>query len=344
MRMPEACGYVKWQVGTMTQTTLDIELITTAVELACRAPSLHNSQPWRWVASTTSVDLFVDPQRTLTSTDKSGREAIISCGASLDHFRVAMAAVGWDVKVEQFPNPNNLDHLASIDFASVDHVTQARRDRVDAIVRRRTNRLPFRAPKHWSSFEVVLRSSLENELVTLDVLSDNVRSRLAEASRLTEALRRYDDHYHRELDWWTAPLKASEGIPQSALVSESDGRRVDVNRRFPTDPLDQRSSSGTYDQAKILVLSTPRDTRVDALNCGQALSAILLECTVAGLASCPVTHITELEASRDIVRDFTSGPAAVPQVLIRVGIEPEDEFVSEPTPRRPLSDVLEIRR
>ena len=47
MRMPEACGYVKWQVGTMTQTTLDIELITTAVELACRAPSLHNSQPWR---------------------------------------------------------------------------------------------------------------------------------------------------------------------------------------------------------------------------------------------------------------------------------------------------------
>jgi nitroreductase len=344
MRMPEACGYVKWQVGTMTQTTLDIELITTAVELACRAPSLHNSQPWRWVASTTSVDLFVDPQRTLTSTDKSGREAIISCGASLDHFRVAMAAVGWDVKVEQFPNPNNLDHLASIDFASVDHVTQARRDRVDAIVRRRTNRLPFRAPKHWSSFEVVLRSSLENELVTLDVLSDNVRSRLAEASRLTEALRRYDDHYHRELDWWTAPLKGSEGIPQSALVSESDGRRVDVNRRFPTDPSDERSSAGTYDQAKILVLSTLRDTRVDALNCGQALSAILLECTVAGLASCPVTHITELEASRDIVRDFTSGPAAVPQVLIRVGIEPEDEFVSEPTPRRPLSDVLEIRR
>jgi nitroreductase len=328
----------------MTQMIGDTKVITTAVELACRAPSLHNSQPWQWVAGSTSVDLFVDPLRTVTSTDRSGREAIIGCGAALDHFRVAMAAVGWDSNVEQFPNPNNLDHLASIDFASVDYVAQARRDRADAMLRRRTNRLPFRAPKHWSSFEPVLRSAFENDFVTLDVLADDVRPRLAEASRLTEALRRYDDHYHEELLWWTAPLREFEGIPQSALVSESDDRRVDVNRRFPIDPLDERSSAGTYDQAKILVLSTPRDTRVDALNCGEVLSAILLECTMAGLATCPVTHITELEASRDIIRDLTSGLAAVPQVLIRVGIEPEGELAPGPTPRRPLSEVLEIRR
>lgn len=143
----------------MTQMIADTNVITTAVELACRAPSLHNSQPWRWLASSTSVDLFVDPHRTVTSTDRSGREAIISCGAALGHFRIAMAAVGWDTNVEQFPNPNNLDHLASTDFASVDYVTQARRDRADAILLRRTNRLPFRAPKHWASFEPVLRSS-----------------------------------------------------------------------------------------------------------------------------------------------------------------------------------------
>jgi len=185
----------------MTQMMTDTKVVTTAVELACRAPSLHNSQPWRWVASGASVDLFVDPRRTVTSTDRSRREAIISCGAALDHFRVAMAAVGWDTNVEQFPNPNDLAHLASIDFTSLDYVTQARRDRADAILRRRTNRLPFRAPKHWASFEPVLRSSFENELVTLDVLADDVRPRLVEASRLTEALRRYDDLYHNELRW-----------------------------------------------------------------------------------------------------------------------------------------------
>ena len=326
----------------MTRMMADTAVITTAVELACRAPSLHNSQPWQWVASSKSVDLFVDSHRTVTSTDRSGREAIISCGAALDHFRIAMAAARWDTNVERFPNPNNLDHLASTDFVSVDFVSQARRDRADAISRRRTSRLPFRPPKHWAAFEAVVRTSFESDSVTLDVLGADARPRLAEASQLTEAMRRYDDDYHQELMWWTAPSRQSEGIPESALVSEADAGRVDVNRRFPADP-DEWSSEGTTDEAKILVLSTPGDTRADALSCGEALSAILLECTMAGLATCPVTHVTELEASRDIIRDLMSDSAAVPQVLIRVGIEPEGDLVRPPTPRRPLSEVLEIR-
>jgi len=328
----------------MPRTVVDTGVITSAVELACRAPSLHNIQPWRWVAGKMGVDLFVDPHRTVTSTDRSGREAIISCVAALDHFRVAMAAAGWETNVDQFPNPSNLDHLVSADFAPVDYVTQPRRDRANAILHRRTNRLPFRAPKHWGSLEPVLRSSFDNDSVALDVLSDDARPRLAEASRVTDALRRYDDSYQHELLWWTSPLRDAEGIPESALVSESDARRVDVNRQFPVDPLDGRSSAGTYDQAKILALSTPRDTRADALNCGEALSAILLECTMAGLATCPVTHLTELESGREIIRDLTAAPAAVPQVLIRVGVEPEGELIPKPTPRRPLSEVLEIHR
>lgn len=50
-------------------------VITEAVGLACRAPSLHNSQPWRWVDHGTSVDLFLDHHRIVRSSDSSGREA-----------------------------------------------------------------------------------------------------------------------------------------------------------------------------------------------------------------------------------------------------------------------------
>ena len=59
----------------------------------------------------------------MQSTDRSGREAIISCGAVLDHLRVAMAAGGWTSNVDRFPNPNNRDHLASIDFSPMEFVT-----------------------------------------------------------------------------------------------------------------------------------------------------------------------------------------------------------------------------
>ena len=33
----------------MPQAVLDVEVVKRAVQLACRAPSVHNSQPWHWV-------------------------------------------------------------------------------------------------------------------------------------------------------------------------------------------------------------------------------------------------------------------------------------------------------
>ena len=89
----------------MPDTLVDADILKAAVQLACRAPSLHNSQPWQWVADGAGLHLYVDRSRILSSADKSGREAHISCGAVLDHLRVAMAAAGWTANVEQISRP-----------------------------------------------------------------------------------------------------------------------------------------------------------------------------------------------------------------------------------------------
>jgi hypothetical protein len=124
----------------------------------------------------------------MTSTYRLVREAIISCGTSLDHFRLRWLPLVGTTNVEQFPNPNNLDHLASIYFTSIGNFSQFRRDHADATLPRRIIRRPFRAPEQWPTLETLLRSTLENGLVTVDVLADDVRQWLAEASRLTEVL------------------------------------------------------------------------------------------------------------------------------------------------------------
>src|ERR1700756_5117337 len=289
----------------MTQTTADTSVVTKAIQQACRAPSLHNSQPWRWIVLQTAVDLFVDHRRVVRSTDTSGREALISCGAALGHFRVAMAAGGWNTIVDSFPNPNNRDHLATIDFTPTHYVTTAERDRADAILRRRTDRLPFRAPGHWESFERVLRRTIDHGMATLDVLPDEARPRVAEASRFAESFRRYDEYYHNELRWWTEHFQQYQGIPPDALVSEKERDRVDINRAFPVAGRGDRRSEVQAAEAKVLVLSTPENTRADAFHCGEVLSTVLLECTMAGLATCPLTHITEIPESRELIQQLT---------------------------------------
>jgi hypothetical protein len=322
--------------------TLDTQILKKAVQLACRAPSVHNSQPWRWVADEGILSLFVDRDRTVRGTDRSGREAILSCGAALDHLRVAMLATGWDAQIERFPNPNDRDHLASIEFTAVDQVTRAQRDRAKAILQRRTDRLPLGQPTYWSLFEPILRGTFDESLVTLDVLCDDVRPQLVKASQLSEALRRDDESYHAELEWWTSSFALGEGVPPSSLASDTESLRVDVAREFPVRSHQDRRPEVAVDWSKILVLSTPEDTRADVLRCGEVLSTVLLECTMAFMATCTLTHLIELDESRDIVRGLLND-GGQPQVLIRAGIAPPMEAVPPPTPRRPPSDVLQIR-
>jgi hypothetical protein len=325
----------------MPDTLVDTNVLKAAVQLACRAPSLHNSQPWQWVAEGSRLHLYVDHGRILYSTDKSGREALISCGAVLDHLRVAMAAAGWAANVDRFPSPNNPDHLASLDFSRMILVTDGDRRRADAILHRRTDRLPFAAPSNWGSLEPALRNAVNVGKVHLDVIADELRPELARASRLTESLREYDSYYHAELDWWTNHFENADGIPSGSLVSAAESDEVDVGRPFPASPHNQRRTYIGHDQSKVLVLSTDEDTRDEALRCGEALSAVLLECTLAGMATCTLTHLTELWSSRNLIGTLT-GREAMQQVVIRVGEAPALAEVPPMTPRRPLHDVLTI--
>lgn len=322
----------------MLDAMVESKVIENAVTLACRAPSLYNTQPWRWVADGAWLDLFLDASRAVRA-DRSMREAHIGCGGALEHLRVAMAAAGWIADVERFPEPGDPSHLARVRFVPAEGVTDYQRRRADAILKRRTDRLPFLAPVDWEPFEALLRGRIDAGAVRLDVLPEETRPRLAEAAEFTESLRLYDSPYHLELDWWTAPFEVSEGIPYSSLISATESDRVGVNRHFPfTHNLDRRTGV-TRDFSKILMLSTEGDSHADAFACGEVLSSVLLECAMAGLATCPVSQLTELSVSRELLAALTDH-TDLPQVLIRVGIAPALGGTPPPTPRRALADVL----
>jgi hypothetical protein len=253
-----------------------------------------------------------------------------------------MAAAGWTAHVERFPNPGNLDHLASIDFSPRSAVTDGDRRRAEAIRHRRTDRLPFARPRNSGLLEPLLRRAFDPEAAHLDVIADELRPQLAGASQLTESLRLYDSSYHSELDWWTGHFETIDGIPATSLVSAAESDRVEVGRAFPVTRHSERRADIPEDDATVVVVSTDGDTRNDAFRSGEVLSAVLLECTLAGLATCTVTHLIELSSSRRIVGVLT-GRDAMPQLLIRVGEAPVIDEVPPMTPRRPLHEILNFR-
>jgi nitroreductase len=178
--------------------------------------------------------------------------------------------------------------------------------------------------------------------VQLDILLDDSRPQLAYASHLAESLRLYDIPYQNEIHWWAAPFEATEGIPYSALVSAEEDERVGIDRAFPHPHQPDRRAEIPEDHAMVLLLSTASNGRADALASGEALSAALLACTMSGFATCPVTHLTELDVTRELIRSLVDHNA-VPQVLLRIGVAPVTEQTPVPTPRRVLSEVLRVK-
>ncbi|MFG1930701.1 Acg family FMN-binding oxidoreductase [Mycobacterium sp. NPDC048908] len=317
------------------------EQVTAILELACRAPSLHNSQPWRWAFNTGTLRLFADHSRVGVHTDSTGREVILSCGAVLDHLQVAAAAAGWVVSVERYPDPHNHDHLASAIFRRSDYIDDHVRTLAEAIAHRHTDRLAFAAPEPWEEMERQLRALLRGTATFLDVIDEDGRPILADASRRSEEHRRDDASYRYELLWWTGHSSSEGGVPSSALPSTVEASHVDIAREFPAYGSGDRRPQVERDHSKILVLSTYDDGRENTLHCGEALSRTLLECTAAGFATCTLTHMIELHESREIVRRLT-GRRAEPQLLIRVGRVPDVSPSPVYTRRRPIADVLQL--
>ena len=238
----------------------------------------------------------------LYATDSSGREALIGCGAVLDHFRVAMAAAGWTANVDRFPNPNNPLHVASVDFTPMEFVTDGHRQPRgcdtaaphrpaalrratglgcvrDAVARRRSAPTPYAS----TSFPTNLRPRAGGSL---------------SAHRITAPLRLVVSRRTRLVD--SGHSRSLEGIPHE--LTGVGGRERPRRRRtkLPRDPaIRQARSEFGEDHSKVVVLSTYDDERRQRAACGEMLSAVLLEATMVGLATCTLTHITELPASRN---------------------------------------------
>src|SRR3954469_7060927 len=133
----------------MTRPEEDVTRVEarTALELAARAslraPSVFNSQPWRWRLTGDVLELSADPGRRLGVTDAEGRLLLLSCGGALHHARGSLAAAGWLADVRRVADGRRPDLLARIRVTGRTASDASAGELVAAISRRRTDRRAF---------------------------------------------------------------------------------------------------------------------------------------------------------------------------------------------------------
>ncbi|HEX5116900.1 MAG TPA: nitroreductase [Pseudonocardiaceae bacterium] len=319
-------------------TTPDVATIHTALEVACRAPSVHNTQSWRWTLAPHSVHLFADRARQLPVIDHDGRDLAISCGAALHHARLAFRSLGWRVDVHRLPNPACPDHLAALQFSPLPRIDAHVLALVSATARRRADRRPFLPGPIPEPDLAALVGAAQAEAVTCTVLTHPVvRREVITALGHADSVQRRDPMYAAELAEWTGRrLGAVHGVPVRNVPAHFP--RAVPGRDFGPGEMD--SPPPLDDGATLCLLSTAVDSEPDWLRVGEALSAVTLAATVRGLASCPISQVAEVPIVREAVRRIALDGAGEPQLVLRLGWPATAEFPGPATPRRDLADVV----
>ena len=319
-------------------TVPDEPTLRAILELAGRAPSIHNTQPWSWSLRDGALILRADSHRRLPQTDPVERDLLVSCGAVLHELTVSAAAAGWKTTVRRTAADLDGQVLATIAFTPHEPTPDDLRN-ASAIVQRRTDR------RQVSSWPVPaarldrLRALAERHGVVATVIPDHLRPLLRRTLAQARDVQRLDARFLDELLSWTGGT--ADGVPVANRLDQDLTHSVPPSyTRFPTGSLADTYADVAPPSPEWLVLTTASDDRDAWLRTGEALDAMWLSCTISGLSLVPYTQPIEVGATRETLRRGLFEDEACPQVVLRVGWPQHHQPPLPATPRRPVADVL----
>ena len=313
---------------------------TRAVGVAAHAPSLHNSQPWWWRLDDGTCELRAQRARQLNVTDPNGRLLVLSCGAALQHARMALAAEGWHFDVDRLPDPGKPDLLARLRLTGP-AVPDASAVRLcHAVHLRYTDRRPPATTALDDQTLAAVTNAAEAEGAGLYLLRRDQVAELATIARTAHEFERANSAWLDELAYWAGAARpVSVGIPAGA-VPERPTQTIVPSEDFGH-PGNLPISSASDQAATFSVLYGAGDDPQAWLPAGEALSTAWLTATERGVSALPMSAPIEIPSTREAVRRLISG-IGYPYLVLRLGIADTRQPAPERTPRLPLDTIISV--
>ncbi|WP_305784448.1 Acg family FMN-binding oxidoreductase [Symbioplanes lichenis] len=305
-----------------------------AAAAAVRAPSLHNSQPWRVRLRDGSIEVLADRSRQLAVADSTGWAVRLACGAAACNARLALAAAGKPADVVVHPDRSDRDVIARLVAGAPRPGTYAEVELAAAIPRRRSQRDPFAPAPVPAGPRMRMLEEARGAGAWLELLAGmTALAAFAEIATSADRVLRRDLHYQAELSAWAHTTTAPDGVPVTAGAPYPEPQDLLPQRAFGSR---HRAPGRDFEpEPLVAVLGTVGDQPYDQVVAGQALQRVLLAATAEGLAASMISQPIEVPAAREQLRRALRR-SGVPQMALRIGYGTP----GRPAPRRSVDDVI----
>jgi hypothetical protein len=320
----------------MDQTLASDSTVRALIAAAGAAPSIHNTQPWRFRISGDVIEVHGDPSRMLWVADPRGRALHLSCGAALFNLRLAIRVRGAKPLVWPLPDPRSEPTLlAAVQLRPDRPATPGEREMYEAIGQRHSTRAPFSERRILSPVQSALENEASLECAVLRMLSADGANLVMELAAAADRALASDVEHRVEFSQWIGTT-GEDGIPVSSLGYRPNAEPAPVRDFGPAAPMEELPAGSYEILPQLAVLSTAADEPADWLRAGQALQRVLLAATVSGLATSLLYQPVELADMDGRGEGWWPWPEC-PQIIIRLGYGPPGQA----TPRRSVGDILD---
>ena len=313
--------------------------LTAVVELARLAPSVHNTQPWQFSADGDVLTLRRDESRRLGALDPDGRQQTISCGTAVHLARLGFRLQGFDPTVEVV-RADGRSLVVRFRGVPGPGPSSSELAQGEAARSRHTQRGRFDGEPVTADEVAALREAAQTQGAWVRFLeSPSDQAPLAVLLSRADEEEQDDEAYRAELATWTnRPKGAGDGVPADAATLGTEPRTSGLRlREFVPAPhvAAAGSEAPAPERPLVAVLGTPGDSAADWLLAGQAMSAMLLRATMAGVQASPLGQVLDRPwARRRLAGEL--GVVGHPQMVLRLG----HARPGPATPRRALDDLL----
>lgn len=314
------------------------------IEYAIKAPSGHNTQPWKFHLAEKSIDIYPDFGCSLPVVDGAHRELYISLGCATENLCIAARKLGYQENVSISNNSEGLCYI---------HVALQRKEGLlsplfNEIPKRQTNRSVYTGRIVTADIlDYLKKNPQESDIHTYFYKNgEEDFNKLKEFVYKGNEVQMTDKSFKDELTRWIRLNKKQVNKTKDGLTYEAMGFPSvpafigkPIVRSFLRPKVQNKSDRKKIESSSHLVLfTTQNNTPQEWISLGRSLERFLLETTRLGIANAYMNQLCEVAGLATELQTMLYVNKEYPTLLLRIGYASPMPY----SPRKEVKDVISL--